>query len=237
MNSPDPVLSLLGLALRGGRLAVGEEPVDAVCRSKHCRLLLLAGDAADNTVRRVRHFSEVGACILLQIPHTKADLGRAVGRASAAVVAVTDIGLAAAVARRLAQMDPARYGKAVEQLDTKARRAQQRREEQRAHEKNVRTGRYKGAPPPPPAEEDPPKQNKTEGKKAAAKKAAVPGEKPASRKDRTPSHGKDGNGSKYSNGKSSASSHGRSRKGHKADPYAHSRPVKKGKGSFRGTGR
>ena len=43
------ILSLLGLALRGNHLAVGEEPVEAAARAKDARLLLLASDAADNT--------------------------------------------------------------------------------------------------------------------------------------------------------------------------------------------
>ena len=46
------ILSLLGLALRGNNLAVGEEPVEAVARARDARLLLLASDAAANTRRR-----------------------------------------------------------------------------------------------------------------------------------------------------------------------------------------
>jgi len=224
MNSPDHVLSLLGLALRGGRLAVGEEPVEAVCRAKHCRLLLMAADAADNTRRRARHFSEAGACILLTLPHTKADLGRAVGRASAAVVAVTDIGLAAAVARRLAELDPARYGAAVTQLDTKARRAQQRRDEQRAHEKNVRTGKYKAAPPQQKKEDAPP----PEEKRPAPRRSAAP-------KKTAPKTSAQEKGAPSQRRKPPASGAAHRRPGQaKPNPYAHSRPVKKGKGSNRG---
>ena len=52
------ILSLLGLALRGNHLAVGEEPVEAAARAKDARLLLLASDVADNTRRRTVHFSE-----------------------------------------------------------------------------------------------------------------------------------------------------------------------------------
>lgn len=41
----DNVLTMVGLALRAGRLAVGEEPVGTACRARDCRLLLLAADA------------------------------------------------------------------------------------------------------------------------------------------------------------------------------------------------
>ena len=40
----DPVLHLIGLARKAGRLEIGAEPVGAVCRSRHARLLLLAQD-------------------------------------------------------------------------------------------------------------------------------------------------------------------------------------------------
>ena len=52
----------------------------------------------------------------LRVPFTKEELGRALGRTSVAVAAITDIGLAAAVARRLAELDPARYGESAARL-------------------------------------------------------------------------------------------------------------------------
>ena len=74
------ILPLLGLALRGGNLAVGEEPVEAAARAKDARVLLLASDAPENTRRRVEHFAEAGQCLWLRLPFPKADLGRALGR-------------------------------------------------------------------------------------------------------------------------------------------------------------
>ena len=64
------ILSLLGLALRGGRLVMGEEPVEAVARARDARVLLLASDAADNTRRRVEHFAQAGQCLWLRVPFT-----------------------------------------------------------------------------------------------------------------------------------------------------------------------
>lgn len=48
----DPILHLLGLAKKAGRLEIGEEPVGAAARAHQARVLLLAADAAPNTVRR-----------------------------------------------------------------------------------------------------------------------------------------------------------------------------------------
>ena len=95
------ILSLLGLALRGGNLAVGEEPVEAAARARDARVLLLAADAAENTRRRAEHFALAGQCLGLRTPFTKEELGRALGRTSVALAAVTDTGLAGAVVRRL----------------------------------------------------------------------------------------------------------------------------------------
>ena len=198
------ILSLLGLALRGGNLAVGEEPVEAVARARDARVLLLAADAAPNTRRRTEHFAQAGQCLWLQLPFTKAELGKAVGRSSAAIVAVTDIGLANAVVRRLADLDPVRYDEAAARLELKAKRAAERRAEQAAHEKNIRQGKRK------------PKEAPSQP--AAPEKSTAPAQRPKAAVSR----------------KSSRPSRGNRPKARAAEnPYAHSRPVKKGKGSFR----
>ena len=206
------ILSLLGLALRGGNLAVGEEPVEAVARARDARVLLVASDAADNTFRRVKHFADAGQCIWLRIPFPKADLGRAVGRSAAAVVAVTDIGLANAVVHRLAQLDPVKYDEAAARLELKAKRAAERKSEMLAHEKNLRTGKAK------PKKKEEGSEQKASERKTPKREAAEPqkGKRPAS----------------Y--GKSRPSRQNRpQQRTTKTNPYAHSRPVKKGKGSFR----
>ena len=137
----DSLLSLLGLAKKAGRLEVGEEPVGAAARARKARLILLASDAADNSARRAQHFADAGACILLRLPATKDELGSAVGRSSVAMTALTDVGFAEAVAKKLAAIDPVQYGEAAERLSVKARRAQERRNEQERHEKNLRSGK------------------------------------------------------------------------------------------------
>ena len=126
--SGNHVLSLLGLALRGGRLAVGEEPAALAAKAGQARLLLTSSDAAGNTLRRAEHLAEEGHCLHLTLPFSKAELGGALGRGSAAIAALTDTGLAAAVAERLAQADPERYGEAAARMELKRRRAKERKE-------------------------------------------------------------------------------------------------------------
>ena len=124
----DSIASLLGLALRAGRLAVGEEPVRTASRSHKAYLLLLSSDAADNTIRRAHHFTQTGTnTICLTIPMTKEELGAPLGRASCAMLAVTDVGFAAALAKKLADRDETAYGSARDILFHKAEKANKRR--------------------------------------------------------------------------------------------------------------
>ncbi|MGI5962996.1 MAG: L7Ae/L30e/S12e/Gadd45 family ribosomal protein [Lawsonibacter sp.] len=150
----DPLLHLLGLARKAGRLEIGEEPVGAACRARHARLILLACDAAPNTCRRAAHFGQAGNVLWLEIPFTKAELGFQLGRGSCAMLALTDTGFAASLVEKLAAKDPEHYQSAAEQLRQKAQRVLQRQQERRQHEKNLRQGKHKPwAPPPPPTDQ------------------------------------------------------------------------------------
>lgn len=207
----DKLLNLIGLAKKAGKLEVGEEPVGAAARSKHARLILIASDAADNTRRRALHFGEAGECICLEIPPTKEDLGRALGRTSCALLALTDIGFAEAVAKKLAAADEAHYGEAARRLAIKAQRAAERRQELKQHEKNLRAGRKK-----PKAREETPPEPKKRAESGAEEK------KPARRPIR---HGR--------TRAEREKAHRAAEKQRAAKRFAHARPVKKGKGSVK----
>lgn len=132
----DKALSMVGLALRAGRLAAGEEPAGEACRRRRCRLLLTASDASENTLRRGSGFAREGECLMLTLPYTKAELGGALGRESCAVAAVTDLGLAQAIVEKLGE----RYAETAEKLRRKARRAAQRKERRPGEAGCRRTG-------------------------------------------------------------------------------------------------
>ena len=217
----DQILSLLGLCKKGGMLEIGEEPVEAVARARDARVLLLAEDAADNTLRRVRHFAEAGDCLWLRVPYTKEELGRALGRTSCALLAITDIGFAANFVRRLAEQDPVRYDEAAEKLALKAKRAAERKAEQLAHEKNVRTGKVRKKKAEPPAEPEKPVRAERPAKPAGRSGKAAPERREGPR-------GQAGKPGPRTGG------HDRDRKHrsvHPAERFRDSRPVKKGKGS------
>lgn len=209
----DKLLNLIGLAKKAGKLEVGEEPVGAAARARHARLILIASDAADNTRRRAKHFGDAGECICLEIPAAKGELGKALGRTSCAMAALTDIGFAEAVAKKLAEADEAHYGEAARRLAIKAQRAAERRQELKQHEKNVRAGKKK----PPKDTGAAPAEIKKAGKAQQAEEKKPP--------RRTVKHGR--------TRAEREKAHRAVEKQRAAKRFAHARPVKKGKGSFR----
>lgn len=153
----DSVLRLLGVARKAGRVEVGEEPVGAAARAHQAKVILTAADGADNSIRRAAHFAEAGKIQVLPTPYTKGELGGAVGRSACTMLALTDIGLAAAIAEKLAQADPERCGSVAEELKLQAGKALQRQKERRAHEKNLQRKQRKPWAPPPKEEKPAPK--------------------------------------------------------------------------------
>lgn len=198
------ILSMIGLAKKAGLVEIGEEPVGSAARAKHARVILVAGDAAASSVRRAYSFAQSGSCLCLTINATKDELGGALGRTSCAMAAVTDIGFAEAIVKKLAAMDETRYGAAAAQLQVKAKRAAERKTEKLQHEKNVQQGKVRK------------KTTTAQAKTTAAEPAAAPKTTAAKK---TVKH--------HSTGKTST------RKQEQPDRFANSRPVKKGKGSFK----
>ena len=205
------MLSMLGLAKKAGRVEIGEEPVGAAARAKKARVILVAQDAGPSSQRRAFSFAEAGACLCLTVPADKDALGRALGRTSVAMCAVTEIGFAGAVVKKLAAMDPERYGAAAAQLDGKAKRAMERRAEQLRHEKNLRQGKrriHSDKPPEVPAApmEKPPRRARAP--EAGARRPGQQAGKPSGARQRPP----------------------------REDRFAGSLPVKRGKGSRKKSG-
>ena len=181
----DPILHMLGLARKAGRLEIGEEPVGATCRARQAKLILLACDAAPNTFRRAAHFGEAGNVLWLELPFTKAELGFALGRGSCAMLALTDVGFASSLVQKLSARDPEKYGPASQQLKVKADKALQRQREKRQHEKNLREGKRKPWAVPTPERETPPAPKKRQRTRDAS--GSPRGTPPKGQKESAPS--------------------------------------------------
>ena len=132
-------LGYLGLARRGGNIAIGEEPVGAACRACHGRLLILASDAADHTVRRAKSFAANGKPPVLKVPFTKDELGSALGCNACAMAVLLDVALAQAFVKALGEEE--KHAQILEILQRQVERVKKRRMEEKAHQKNVRLGK------------------------------------------------------------------------------------------------
>lgn len=131
-------MGYLSLARRGRLLEAGEEPVGAVCRAGHARLVVVAGDASDHCVRRVRSFVSGTNQPWLTLSCTKEELGAAIGRSPCAMAVFTDVRLALAFVQALEEGE--RPAGLLEDLEARAKRVEQRQREEKAHQRNLRRG-------------------------------------------------------------------------------------------------
>lgn len=141
------LIGLIGLARRAGKAELGEEKAVSAALDHKARLILVSADAAENTVKKVRRCAGEGNAPFVPIGLTKAELGRAVGMAGCAVVAVTDVGLAAAAMKKLSQTDPQRYGETAQALERKAEKNLRRKREKRQRQKRAASPKPWAAPP------------------------------------------------------------------------------------------
>ena len=137
----DKALNYLGLARKGGRVELGEEPVGAAARALRAHLIVVAQDASDHTWRRAKSFAAGTAQQCIRVSYTKQELGAATGRQELALAAFTDAALALAFTEALEQ--PETYGAALEALSAKVSHDRQRQKEAQAHRRNVRMGKKK----------------------------------------------------------------------------------------------
>ena len=135
----DKALNYMALARKAGLIELGEEPVGAAARAQHARLVLVASDASDHTWRRAESFVSGTQQQCIRVPYDKDQLGQAVGRTSLAIAAFTDPAMAFAFVKALGQ--PQKYKEALEDLQSRTRRAQQRQKEAKAHQRNKQRGR------------------------------------------------------------------------------------------------
>ncbi len=137
-------LNYMGLARRGGRIELGEEPCGAAARAGHARLIVVAADASPHTWRRAKSYAAGTDQQCVRVPFSKDELGEAIGRTSLAMAAFTDPALALAFVKALDEQE--QYREVLENLDAKAKKVKQRQDEAKAHQRNVRVGKVRKAP-------------------------------------------------------------------------------------------
>ena len=137
----DKALNYLSLARKGGMAELGEEPVGAITRAGKGYLVLVASDASDHTWRRAKSFVAGTDQQCIRVGFTKDEIGFAIGRQSLAILALTDAAMAASFIKALP--DAAKHAEVAAKLEEKAAKLKQRKDEAKAHQRNVRFGKKK----------------------------------------------------------------------------------------------
>lgn len=94
------VLSLIGLAMKAGKVASGEFSTEKEVKTGYAELVIVAEDASDNTKKKFQNM-----CEFYEVPiyfyGDKDTLGHAMGKEFRASLAVTDPGFAKGIAKHL----------------------------------------------------------------------------------------------------------------------------------------
>lgn len=96
----DNALRMVGIATKAGKVSSGEFMTEHAVKSGEAALVIVAGDASDNTKKKFENM-----CGYYEVPiriyGTKDELGHSMGKEFRASLAVTDEGLARAIMKKM----------------------------------------------------------------------------------------------------------------------------------------
>lgn len=118
----------LSLARKAGLLETGEENCGIAVRNGKAKLLVVAGDASENALRRAKGYLTDRKIPMLHAPFTKLELMEATGKNGCSMLAFTEIGFAEGFISALAELEPEKYQEIKAQLASKRERATERRQ-------------------------------------------------------------------------------------------------------------
>ena len=94
-------MQMLGLCSKAGRAVSGEFQCEEALRRQKAKLVVVAKDASANTYKKFKNKSEYYHVPFYQLSCDKEELGRAIGKEKRSCVAVTDIGLAGSILKKM----------------------------------------------------------------------------------------------------------------------------------------
>ncbi|MDW4318566.1 ribosomal L7Ae/L30e/S12e/Gadd45 family protein [Staphylococcus saprophyticus] len=89
----EQIVNFLGLAMRAGKVKTGESVILNDLKKNNLKLVIIATDASDNTIKVIQNKCE-SYHISLRIFGTRAELGQALGKAERVNIGITDQGFA-----------------------------------------------------------------------------------------------------------------------------------------------
>ena len=101
-------LSLLGMAMRAGKLVTGDETVLKSVQQGKAKLVIAAGDASDNTKKKFRDKCATYNVKLVEA-FDRITIGDAIGKSERVLIAVTDAGFSESIIQSLSQPTEVEY--------------------------------------------------------------------------------------------------------------------------------
>jgi len=95
---------MLGIATKAGKTVTGEFATEKAVKEGTASLVIVAGDASDNTKKKFRNMCDYYQ-VTIKVFADKVALGNACGKEFRASLAVTDVGLANAVVKQIDSYD------------------------------------------------------------------------------------------------------------------------------------
>ena len=100
---PDKVLSMLGLAAKAGNIVSGEFSTEKAVKEGKAYLVVVAGDASDNTKKHFRDMTTFYE-VPMYVYSDKDNLGHAIGKEFRASLAVNNEGFAKSIEDKIKAM-------------------------------------------------------------------------------------------------------------------------------------
>ena len=122
-------LNYLGIARKSGGMETGEDNSSGLVKAGKARVLLVASDTSDGAKRRAEGYVYETGTILVEVPFTKDEIAGITGKSGCSMAAITDLGLAGAFLKALADENPEKYLEGYERIKAIQQRVDKRKSE------------------------------------------------------------------------------------------------------------
>ncbi len=120
-------LNYLGIARKSGGIETGEDNSSGLVKAGKARVLLVASDTSEGAKRRAEGYVYETNTPLVELPFTKDEIAGITGKNGCSMAAITDLGLAAAFLKALADEYGEKYSGVYEQVEELRKRIEKRK--------------------------------------------------------------------------------------------------------------
>ncbi|SEN33829.1 Ribosomal protein L7Ae [Paenibacillus sp. OV219] len=108
MTKKHKALSLLGMAMRAGKLVTGDETVLKAVKQGKAKIVIVAADASDNTKKKFRDKCATYNVKLIEA-FDRITIGEAIGKSERVLLGVTDAGFSKSILQSLTEPSEVEY--------------------------------------------------------------------------------------------------------------------------------